>query len=141
MTERSLQVTYRKGPPVRRVPPTCPTPRARRARVRWPPDGLFVIACNGVGDSVGTDLLVFEWRFGGVCSSCLGPRWQALQPSRWGSVRVDAHVRIALNVNWTDPMPIRLPSTSRVGESRRRSATNVPFLLPRSSTVASSPAI
>ena len=33
------------------------------------------------------------------------------------------------------------PSTSLVGESRRRSAMNVPFLLPRSSTVASSPAI
>ena len=31
--------------------------------------------------------------------------------------------------------------TSRVGESRRRSATNVPFLLPRSSRVASSPVI
>ena len=32
-------------------------------------------------------------------------------PSAWGSVRVEAGVRTALNVNWTEPMRIRSPSS------------------------------
>ena len=46
-----------------------------------------------------------------------------------------------MNVSLTDPTRMEAPSTSRAAESTRRSDTNVPFLLSRSSIVASVPAI
>ena len=56
------------------------------------------------------------------------------------SVTVEPRFRTAVNVSLTEPRRIESPSTSCVGESTRRSDTNVPFLLLRSSMVASLPA-
>ena len=72
------------------------------------------------------------------------PRSRRMQRSNQpcgGSVTVEPHVRSALNVSRMAPRRMTSPSTRRTAASTRRSATNVPFLLPRSSMVASSRAI
>jgi hypothetical protein len=61
------------------------------------------------------------------------------QSLRGNSVRVEYRALTTVKVNSTEPSRMTSPSASGVGELADRSATNVPFLLPRSSMVASAP--
>ena len=65
----------------------------------------------------------------------------APQRSEASSDCVEPQFRTLVNLSRTEPKRIDAPSTSRVADSTRRSDTNVPFLLLRSSMLASLPSI